>query len=93
MRKNLLTLLLFLMVACNVSGQSSAPYYVSTVTGTYIAGSSATTIAGLPDWYQNLQKYWFYRYRLVNDFTFIGPNPGESLVAQIIPPLRGLYVT
>jgi hypothetical protein len=22
----------------------------------------------IPAWYANLEKYWFYRYRLVNDF-------------------------
>ncbi|MEO6830694.1 MAG: hypothetical protein ABI378_00615 [Chitinophagaceae bacterium] len=27
----------------------------------------------------NLQKYWWYRYRLINDFSKIGPNFGESL--------------
>jgi hypothetical protein len=29
--------------------------------------------------YYNLEKYWFYRYRLINDFMKIGPNCGESL--------------
>ncbi|HRO42993.1 MAG TPA: hypothetical protein PL009_09170 [Flavipsychrobacter sp.] len=27
---------------------------------------------------QNLQKYWWYRYRLVNDFMKVGTNHGES---------------
>lgn len=27
----------------------------------------------------NLQKYWWYRYRLVNDFMKVGPNFGESI--------------
>ncbi len=27
----------------------------------------------------NLQKYWWYRYRLVNDFMKIGPDFGESI--------------
>ena len=26
-----------------------------------------------------LQKYWYYRWRLRNDFVFIGENQGESL--------------
>lgn len=29
--------------------------------------------------YYNLEKYWFYRYRLINDFMKIGPNCGESM--------------
>lgn len=32
--------------------------------------------------YMNLEKYWWYRYRLVNDFLKIGPNCGESIPAQ-----------
>ena len=27
----------------------------------------------------NLEKYWHYRYRLVNYFLQVGPNAGESL--------------
>lgn len=26
-----------------------------------------------------LQKYWYYRWRLRNDFVYIGENQGESL--------------
>lgn len=32
--------------------------------------------------YHNMEKYWWYRYRLVNDFLKIGPNCGESIPAQ-----------
>jgi hypothetical protein len=35
----------------------------------------------------NLKKYWHYRYRLVNYFMAVGPNPGESLPATT----RNLY--
>src|SRR4051812_14645357 len=31
---------------------------------------------------KNLDKYWWYRYRLVNDFMKIGPGCGESIPAQ-----------
>ncbi|MBX7227793.1 MAG: T9SS type A sorting domain-containing protein [Chitinophagales bacterium] len=31
--------------------------------------------------YRNLEKYWFYRYRLVNDFMLIGDDPGMSIPA------------
>lgn len=34
-------------------------------------------------WYRNYEKYWWYRYRLVNDFMKIGPNPGESIPAYL----------
>jgi len=30
-------------------------------------------------WNHNLEKYWWYRYRLVNDFTYIEPNPAKAL--------------
>lgn len=33
-------------------------------------------------WYHNLEKYWWYRYRLVNDFMIIGPDCGMSIPAQ-----------
>ena len=31
----------------------------------------------------NHQKYWYYRYRLINHFTKIGTAPGESLIFSI----------
>lgn len=33
-------------------------------------------------WYRNLEKYWWYRYRLVNDFMKVGPDCGESIPAD-----------
>ena len=35
----------------------------------------------------NIEKYWYYRHRLVNGFTKIGNQPGESLIAGV----RNLY--
>jgi len=32
--------------------------------------------------YYNMEKYWWYRYRLVNDFMKTGPDCGESIPAQ-----------
>lgn len=32
-----------------------------------------------PSMYRNLEKYWWYRYRLVNDFMKIGMACGESI--------------
>jgi len=34
--------------------------------------------------YHNMEKYWWYRYRLVNDFMYIDPTDsvGSSLPAQ-----------
>ena len=73
--------MLMLFICFDAKGQGDGAYYRPTGTGVYSFTASSSTIAGLPDWYQNLQKYWFYRYRLVNDFTYVGPNPGESLIA------------
>lgn len=39
-------------------------------------------IAQLSDWYQNMEKYWYYRYRLVNDFELIGTGMGNSIPAS-----------
>jgi len=35
-------------------------------------------------WYHNMEKYWWYRYRLVNDYLYIDPNdgPGSCIPAQ-----------
>ena len=38
--------------------------------------------ANSQDWYRNLEKYWWYRYWLVNDFMKVGPNCGESIPAD-----------
>ena len=35
------------------------------------------------NWYRNYEKYWWYRYRLVNDFMKVGPNHGESIPAYL----------
>ncbi len=66
--------ILLTILSLSAFGQDTVAYYQS--------GSGYTADHSMPDWYRNLQKYWFYRYRLVNDFTYIGPNPGESLIAQ-----------
>ena len=34
--------------------------------------------------YQNLEKYWFYHYRLVNDFMYVDTTGNDS-VGSIIP--------
>lgn len=33
-------------------------------------------------WYYNLEKYWWFRYRLINDFLIVGPDCGMSIPAQ-----------
>ena len=33
-------------------------------------------------WYLNMEKYWWYRYRLINDFMIVGSNMGESIPAN-----------
>lgn len=33
-------------------------------------------------WYRNFEKYWWYRYRLVNDFMKLGTDCGESIPAR-----------
>ena len=37
---------------------------------------------------KNLEKYWYYRERLCKYFVKIGPNPGESIVAERLNDLR-----
>ena len=37
----------------------------------------------VPNYYGNLQKYWWYRYTLVNDYMKIGEACGESIPAEL----------
>ena len=37
-------------------------------------------------------KYWFYRWRLRNDFMVMGEGPGQSLVAEQRNPNRNEYI-
>ncbi len=39
-----------------------------------------------------LAKYWFYRWRLRNDFMVMGEGPGQSLVADTRNKFRGQYM-
>ena len=78
MKINILIIVIFLYFfnfGNNAYSQTTGYYIPPTTSGVYIIDPT------VPQWYQNLNKYWFYRYRLVNDFTCIGPNPGESIIA------------
>ncbi len=41
--------------------------------------TAQTTVNYAPSKYRNLEKYWWYRYRLVNDFMKVGTGCGESI--------------
>jgi len=49
-----------------VGAKAQESYYFPAGSSTYTASSS------LPNWYLNLEKFWFYRYMLTNDFMLIG---------------------
>jgi len=68
--------LIFLSLTQKCLGQTTSTYYTPTDSSTYISSTS------IPQWYVNLEKYWFYRYRLVEDFMLIGDGPGMSIPAQ-----------
>ncbi len=77
--KNLLWLLCLLLINSIYSiAQTNVNYYVDGYTDHVTHGTPGT----IDGWYVNLQKYWFYRYRLVNDFMKIGAQAGESLIAE-----------
>ncbi len=71
--KNIATLLFFLLCSVIIKAQTS--YYIPT------GGSVYTSSSSFDPWYKNLQKYWYYRYKLVNDFMLIGPDAGMSTPA------------
>jgi len=43
-----------------LQGSAQDMYYVPNGSSTYVASSSGA----VPNWYLNLEKFWFYRYRL-----------------------------
>jgi hypothetical protein len=45
-----------------------------------------------PNMHGWLAKYWFYRWRLRNDFMVMGEGPGQSLVAESRNENRGQYI-
>lgn len=45
----------------------------------YNEPTHAQTFIGDQDDHEVLQKYWYYRWRLKNDFMVMGDQPGESL--------------
>jgi hypothetical protein len=74
----------FVIFLCNYACAQTTVYYTPTGSTTFSSPSSsgcASPSSTLPCWYNNLQKYWYYRYRLVEDFTYIGPNTGEDMIA------------
>ncbi len=72
--KNIILLSCFIIFSNELIAQINS-YYIPT------GGSTYATSSGIPDWYANLEKYWFYRYRLVEDFTYVGPKIGETMIA------------
>jgi hypothetical protein len=42
---------------------------------------------GIADEYEIQEKYWYYRWRLRNDFLYMGSEPGESLPI----PVRNVF--
>ncbi|MEO6833261.1 MAG: hypothetical protein ABI378_12050 [Chitinophagaceae bacterium] len=57
--------------------------FFTLLTTFFLSGAFAQIpTAYLPDYYKNLEKYWFYRYRLINDFLKIGGSCGESIPAS-----------
>ncbi len=47
----------------------------------YINISSSISFAQTAQANDNLKKYWYYRYRLRNDFTLMGDGQGKSIIA------------
>jgi hypothetical protein len=77
-------LFFLLVVACNVARGQLTPIMYFPNSASYTDPTKVQSIPGMQGWYQNLQKYWYYRYRLVNDFLFISETneAGSSIPAQ-----------
>lgn len=51
-----------------------------------------TSFCQMPNMHGWHAKYWFYRWRLRNDFMVMGEGPGQSLVADTRNKFRGQYM-
>ena len=69
--KHFILIILIFIVSNRISGQTPE-YYIPT------GGTTYTSSTASDQWYQNLEKYWYYRYKLVNDFLIMGPSEGMS---------------
>lgn len=51
-----------------------------------------TSFSQMPNMHGWHAKYWFYRWRLRNDFMVMGEGPGQSLVAESRNLTRGAFI-
>jgi hypothetical protein len=59
-------------------------FYLSNAWGqdvAYYSNGGTYTTGAIDQWYLNLEKYWYYRYRLVNDFMKMGYGMGDNMIA------------
>ncbi|WP_343636322.1 T9SS type A sorting domain-containing protein [Fluviicola sp.] len=54
--------------------------------------SPPVSLSQTPNMHGRLAKYWFYRWRLRNDFMVMGEGPGQSLVADVRNKWRAQYM-
>ena len=79
MKKIFTTIISLLCVFCSLAQVSDMEYIPNHGTGTAaVLGTPGSPRA----YYKNLQKYWFYRYRLINDFMMMGTEEGMSIPCQ-----------
>jgi hypothetical protein len=71
--------IILIFVFAKVSGQGFSDRVYLPNSGTGLAATCCTTSTTLPDWYVNLEKYWYYRYMAVNDFIFLGSEASEHI--------------
>jgi len=63
--------------------------------GSVLFGFSQDILLPITD-HELIQKYWYYRWRLRNDFVYIGDQPGESLpieVRHVDGPTSGYFTS
>ena len=77
-------LILIISISANIFAQTTGyiPITDPAYKIPYTATIATTPGGGIPQWYLNLEKYWYYRYKLVNDFMLIGVREGQSIPAQ-----------
>jgi len=80
-------LIALLLTYAYAMAQTPVTYLPKPDPSTRLLTSAYPPSSTIPQWYKNLEKYWYYRYRLVNDFMLIGPGEGMSIPAQ----KRNLY--
>ena len=80
MKYFIMILIVFCLLHVNVQTETTYDTDGGLTNSTTLTGTTPT------DWYKNMEKYWYYRYRLVNDFKQNEIKTGKRITSKKINP-------